>query len=661
MSTATVQTRRPVQLDVRRDVSFVRVINSEWIKFRTLRSTWYVLAGAMVAMIGIALLIGANLGPKWNTLSAQNSAPSVVLQGYFLAQLLIGVLGVLFVSAEYTTGMIRSTLAAVPGRISVVAAKGLVFGGVALATMVTASVIGFLGAQAFLSQYNHGVSLGSAGVLRVVLGTGAYLALVGLLGAAIGWILRSTAGGIAALFGLLLVVPVILNALPGSARQDHCGVPPGWRWQLVHQQRPDVEHAQPGRGFRCPAGMGARWAAPGDVHAQAARRLIETVAQRAASEDDGAMSPVAELAARIRRSLPSQGAQSRLVEGLVLGTVLVVGVVPDLAGPQGMRSATVLAFDLALILPLVGRRRAPFAVFLIQVAVALAQWGADLQVSADFAVLISLYAVGAHGSRRIHVVYAGVIAHLGAVLFAVAWGPKSHLVGSTVLLTGTVAASWVLGVYVRTRRAYLTSVLERARSAEQERDARALMAATEERARISREMHDIVAHSLSVMIALSDGAAAAIARAPLEAQQAMEQSSALGRQSLWEIRSVLGDLRGAEELERAPQPGIDALEDLVRQVRAAGLPVELVVVGQPRVLVPSAELAVYRLDPGEPHQCAQARAPGQPGHRDPALPGQRCAARDRQRRPSRYGGPGRRQAHRPRHCRHARAGSGFQR
>ncbi|MDX6228727.1 MAG: hypothetical protein QOI76_2117 [Frankiales bacterium] len=308
------------------------------------------------------------------------------------------------------------------------------------------------------------------------------------------------------------------------------------------------------------------------------------------------MSSLVAPAARVLRLVRSHRAHPLLGDGAVLAVVLLLGLVPDLVKPGTSHgSGYAWAFDLGLALPLLGRRYAPFAVFLVQAAVAFAQWSTNTRAGADFALLISLYAIGAHSSRRATVVYAAVIAQVGVILAAFAWAPSSHLIDSMVLLTGTVAGAWVLGIYVRTRRAYVSSVIERAQIAEQERDTRALIAVTDERARISREMHDIVAHSLAVMIALSDGAAAAVARAPGEAQQAMEQSAALGRQSLQEIRRVLGDLRGAEELERAPQPGVEALEDLVRQVRAAGLPVDLVVVGQPRPLVPSAQLAVYRL------------------------------------------------------------------
>jgi signal transduction histidine kinase len=306
------------------------------------------------------------------------------------------------------------------------------------------------------------------------------------------------------------------------------------------------------------------------------------------------MSPFAAPAARVMRFVRGRRGHPLLGDAAVLAAVLVIGLLPDLLGP-GPHDGASWVFDLALVLPLVGRRYAPFPVFLVQAAVALVQWSTNTRAAADFALLIPLYAIAAHAPRRVTVAYAAAISQVGVILAAAAWAPRSHVIGSALLLTGTVTAAWVLGIYVRTRRAYISGVVERAQIAEQERDTRALIAVTEERARISREMHDIVAHSLAVMIALSDGAAAAIDRAPAEAQDAMEQAAALGRQSLQEIRRVLGDLRGTEELDRAPQPGVEAVEDLVRQVRAAGLPVELVVVGQPRPLVPSAQLAVYRL------------------------------------------------------------------
>ena len=195
-----------------------RILRSEWIKFRTLRSSWYTLAAAVLAMVVVGLVVGyATSVSNWANLDPEDTVASAPLQGGHLGQLLIGVLGVLFVTGEYATGMIRSTFAAVPSRLSVLGAKTAVFGAVALVSMVVASFAAFLAAQAiFLSPDGHGTSLGDPGVIRVVVGTGVYLALAGLLGGALGWIIRSTAGAIAALVGILLVLPTIVGLLPGS-------------------------------------------------------------------------------------------------------------------------------------------------------------------------------------------------------------------------------------------------------------------------------------------------------------------------------------------------------------------------------------------------------------------------------------------------------------
>lgn len=201
-------------------VTLPRIVNSEWIKFRTLRSSWLMLGGAVLAMVALGLIIGYNTGKNWTGLQPEDAAPSSVLQGFFLGQLLMGVLGVLFVTGEYGTGMIRSTLAAVPRRVPVVVAKSIVFGVLALVAMVPAAFGAFFAGQAFLSHYGHGTSLTDPGVLRVVLGTGIYLALVGLLGSAIGWIVRSTAGGISVYVGIVLVLPLLAGLLPGKLGKD---------------------------------------------------------------------------------------------------------------------------------------------------------------------------------------------------------------------------------------------------------------------------------------------------------------------------------------------------------------------------------------------------------------------------------------------------------
>ncbi|MCW2784674.1 MAG: transporter permease [Marmoricola sp.] len=219
MSTLTEPRHQPAAAAAPRiaqPVNFVRTVTSEWIKFRTLRSSWLVLLAAVVGVIVIGQLIGYNTGKSFSHLAPEDAAPSGVMQGYFLGQLLIGVLGVLFVTGEYATGMIRSTATAVPRRLPVLAAKALVYGLVAVVTMVPTCIVTFLGAMAFRSHYGHGSSLGDPGNLRVVIGTGVYLALIGLLGGAIGWIVRNTAGGISTLVGLILVLPVLFEVVPGT-------------------------------------------------------------------------------------------------------------------------------------------------------------------------------------------------------------------------------------------------------------------------------------------------------------------------------------------------------------------------------------------------------------------------------------------------------------
>lgn len=264
-------------------------------------------------------------------------------------------------------------------------------------------------------------------------------------------------------------------------------------------------------------------------------------------------------------------------------------------GDQARRNSLAWVFDLALAAPLLWRRRQPMLVFLAISLLALVQWLANTPSSGPVAVLIALYAVGAYESRRRAILLAAAIAQVGVVMVTLRWAPADNRVNGFVLLTGTITAAWVMGVYARMRRAYVTAALERATTAERERDQESRLATAAERARISREMHDIVAHTLSVMVALSDGAAMSVVRDTASAKDAMEQSSALGRQALSELRRLLGSLQGPEQPELAPAPGIAQLEDLVASVRAAGLAVELVVAGQPPAMAPGLQLAVYRL------------------------------------------------------------------
>lgn len=199
------------------DLTVGRILNSEWIKFRTLRSSWFTLVGAVLLMLVFGTIFGYTTSTaNWAKLGADSRAATTSLGGYHIVQLVIGVLGVLFVTGEYATGMIRSTFAAVPRRLPVLAAKSGVFAAISVVTMTVASFAAYFLAQAFLSSHGHGSSLSDPGALRTVAGVGVYLTLIGALGGALGWIVRSTAGGISALVGIMLILPGVVGLLPNG-------------------------------------------------------------------------------------------------------------------------------------------------------------------------------------------------------------------------------------------------------------------------------------------------------------------------------------------------------------------------------------------------------------------------------------------------------------
>ncbi|WP_328318905.1 sensor histidine kinase [Streptomyces sp. NBC_00388] len=249
------------------------------------------------------------------------------------------------------------------------------------------------------------------------------------------------------------------------------------------------------------------------------------------------------------------------------------------------------------------RRRAPEKMLLLVTLLGVAQLVFDVSsLPADFAMLVLIYTVAADGKRwasrfgLIGGVCAGALAQLRWPEETVtSWVQQAFL---TMVLTVPFILAWVMGDSMRTRRAYFAQLEERAARLEREREAQSKVAVAGERARIARELHDVVAHNVSVMVVQADGAAYVLDASPDQAKQALETISSTGRQALAEMRRLLGVLRtgdAQESGEYVPQPDVQQIGDLVEQVRIAGLTVDFRIEGTPRPLPSGVELTAYRI------------------------------------------------------------------
>ena len=201
-------------------VTQARVIASEWTKLRTLRSSQWSLLGAVLFMAGLGILVAALQVTHWSQLDPHDRTAydpvGTALIGALVAQLAVGVLGVLVVTGEYATGMIRATFAAVPKRLPVLWAKALVFMVVTAVLMTLCVLVSFFVTQPILSAKHVDISFSSPGVARAVFGAALYLTVVALLGVSLGALVRNTAGGIGSLAGVMFVLPGVAAILPHS-------------------------------------------------------------------------------------------------------------------------------------------------------------------------------------------------------------------------------------------------------------------------------------------------------------------------------------------------------------------------------------------------------------------------------------------------------------
>ncbi|WP_349897158.1 ABC transporter permease subunit [Parafrigoribacterium soli] len=203
-------------------LSFGGILRSEWIKLRTLRSTVWCYAIIIVVTIGFGLLVAATMADNGQTTRAsqQSAWLQATTLGISFSQLVVAVLGALVITGEYGTGMIRSTLTAVPRRVPALAAKAIVFGVVTFVVSALSLIVTALVTAPLLSSKGIAPDLGDVDFWLALLGGAGYLALLGVLSLAIGTIIRNSAGGIAASLGLILVVPLIVQILAAITRAD---------------------------------------------------------------------------------------------------------------------------------------------------------------------------------------------------------------------------------------------------------------------------------------------------------------------------------------------------------------------------------------------------------------------------------------------------------
>jgi signal transduction histidine kinase len=291
-----------------------------------------------------------------------------------------------------------------------------------------------------------------------------------------------------------------------------------------------------------------------------------------------------------------------------LAVVLLVAVVlpTELVAPREVDApddlAAGLAFSLALLACVPFRRRAPVHVAVAVGALCLVQLALmDRLVGGDFVALIAMYTVVGYGPSARVAAAATACGLAGAVLAALRWdapGDEAPLLGQLATTVIAMLLAATLGAWRRTRGAQLAVLRERNRLLAIERDQQAAVGAALERARIARELHDVVAHSLSVIVVQADGASAGAERQPEAAAAALRTIGDTGREALGQMRRLLGVLRedgDADDAGRAPQPGVAELDPLVEQVARAGVPARLSVEGPPRPVADAIDMTVYRV------------------------------------------------------------------
>ena len=281
------------------------------------------------------------------------------------------------------------------------------------------------------------------------------------------------------------------------------------------------------------------------------------------------------------------------VADTALALALAVPTVGGLVADEQLEASPWLIGPLAALtaLPLAARRYRPLAVFVITSAAWLAILLAGVDTFAP-GVLVAAYTLAAHAERR--VALRAAVAALLVLAPANAFASGRLDLEAAIPTLVAFAAAWILGDNMRTRRAYYRALEEKAERLERERSESERRAAAEEQARIARELHDVIAHNVSVMVLQAAGGREVFDADPARAREALAAIETTGRDALGELRRLLG-VAGDGSAALAPQPGLSHLEALVDQVRAAGLAVELAIDGETDDVPVGVELSVYRV------------------------------------------------------------------
>ncbi|HXS65339.1 MAG TPA: histidine kinase [Streptosporangiaceae bacterium] len=298
----------------------------------------------------------------------------------------------------------------------------------------------------------------------------------------------------------------------------------------------------------------------------------------------------------------------RLVDAGLAVPITLGGLASVFAGRRNVSVLVLVAIVFTMTVSIVFRRAHPIGAFTTATAAGGLQVIVNIHpLLSDFSILILLYTLAAYSTRRNSLIGLAVclfgsameVVRLQFLIPAHVTSDADWLLIFAIAFAGPSLIAWVLGDSTRYRRAYYINLEERAARLERDRDTHAQIAAAAERARIARELHDVVAHNVSVMVVQADGATYAIDADPQRARTALTAISATGRQALAEMRALLGVLRRGDDdtglAALAPQPGLGQLDELLDQTRAAGLPVSCTIEGAPRPLAVGTALTAYRI------------------------------------------------------------------